>query len=125
MIAILAVTAVALVFVNLVGVMGLVSFWVGRRTRQMGVRRALGATRGAIRTYFLLENLVVVGTGALLGAGCAMVVNRALMIWFEVPHLPWPYLPAGWLTMIVLGQLAALVPASKGASLAPSIAIRG
>jgi putative ABC transport system permease protein len=125
MIAILVATAVALVFVNLVGVMGLVSFWVGRRTRQIGIRRALGATRGAIMAYFLVENLVVVGAGALLGAGCAMAVNRALMTWFEVPHLPWPYLPAGWLTMIVLGQLAALVPATTGASVAPSVAIRG
>ncbi|GLQ89171.1 hypothetical protein GCM10007898_27430 [Dyella flagellata] len=124
-IAILAVTAAALVFVNLVGVMGLVSFWVGRRTRQTGIRRALGATRGTILAYFLLENFVVVGAGALVGAGCALAVNRTLMTWFEVPHLPWLYLPAGWLTMILIGQLAALVPATMGASVAPSVAIRG
>jgi len=125
MISILLAIAVALVFVNAVGIMGLASFWVHRRTRQTGVRRALGATRLSVLTYFLQENLVVVGGGALLGVVLALALNRTLMAWFEVPHLFLSCLPVAWFAMILIGQLAAFVPALRASSVDPSAAIRG
>ncbi len=42
------------------GIVGLTSFWVGQRRKQIGVRRALGATRHDILSYFLTENLLIV-----------------------------------------------------------------
>jgi len=66
-----------------------------------------------------------VGGGALLGVVLALALNRILMAWFEVPHLSLSYLPVGWFAMILIGQLAAFVPALRASSVDPSAAIRG
>jgi hypothetical protein len=48
-----------LLAITAAGIVGLTSFWVGQRRKQIGVRRALGATRGDILSYFLTENLLI------------------------------------------------------------------
>src|SRR3546814_12788772 len=56
---------------DLGGIVGLSSFWVGQRRRSIGVRRALGATRGDILRYFQTENALIVGIGVEIGrASC-------------------------------------------------------
>ena len=54
---ILAVVCAALLAITAFGIVGLTSYWVAQRRRQIGIRRALGATRGAIVRYFQTENL--------------------------------------------------------------------
>ncbi|HET7267090.1 MAG TPA: FtsX-like permease family protein, partial [Oleiagrimonas sp.] len=58
---------VALLGVTALGIVGLASFWVSQRRKQIGVRRALGATRGDILRYFQTENFLIVTFGAALG----------------------------------------------------------
>ena len=53
----------ALLVITALGVIGLASFWVQQRTRQIGVRRALGATRGDILRYFQTENFILATVG--------------------------------------------------------------
>ena len=114
----------ALLVVTALGIVGLASFWVQQRTKQIGVRRALGATRGQILRYFQLENFILATLGILLGMLLAFGINQLLMSRYELPRLPWQYLPAGAAVLWILGQIAVLGPARRAASVPPAIATR-
>ena len=115
---------VALLLVTAMGIVGLASFWVQQRTRMIGTRRALGATEGQIRRYFQLENLLLTTTGIVIGLAGALALGQLLMQSYELPRLPWVYLPAGALALWLLGQVAVWVPARRAARLAPVAALR-
>jgi putative ABC transport system permease protein len=120
----LAGVCVALLAVTAFGIVGLVSFWVAQRTRMIGVRRALGATRGHIRSYFQVENGLLCGLGVLLGMLGALALSRWVIQAQGAPALPWFYLPVGALLLLAVGQLAVLAPARKAASLPAAAAMR-
>lgn len=115
---------IALLLVTAMGIVGLASFWVQQRTRMIGTRRALGATEGQIRRYFQLENLLLTTTGIAIGLAGAMGLSHLLMQSYELPRLPWIYLPAGAVSLWLLGQVAVWVPARRAARLAPVAALR-
>jgi putative ABC transport system permease protein len=115
---------VALLLVTAMGIVGLASFWVQQRTRMIGTRRALGATEGQIRRYFQLENLLLTTTGIAIGLAGAVALSQLLMQSYEVPRLPWAYLPVGAVALWLLGQVAVWVPARRAARLSPVAALR-
>jgi len=115
---------VALLGVTALGIAGLASFWVAQRRRQIGIRRAVGATRGDILRYFQAENFLIVTLGIALGAVAAIAINLMLMKLFEVPRLPLHYLPIGAIALWLLGQLAVLGPALRAAAVPPVVATR-
>ena len=114
-----------LLLVTALGVSGLASFWVQQRRRQIGMRRALGASRGDILRYFQTENFLIVGAGVALGVLLAYVLNLFLMHRFELDRLPPGYLALGALALWALGQLAVLGPALRAAAVPPVVATRG
>lgn len=114
----------ALLLVTALGIVGLASFWVQQRRRQIGIRRAIGATRGDILRYFQIENFLIVTGGIVLGMVLAFGANLALMKFYELPRLPLVYLPLGALVLWVLGQLAVLGPARRAAAVPPVVATR-
>ncbi|MEN4903435.1 FtsX-like permease family protein [Luteimonas sp. TWI1416] len=114
----------AMLLVTALGIVGLASFWVQQRTRQIGIRRALGATRGDILRYFQLENFLLAGLGIALGMALAYGGNLLLMRHFELARLPLSYLPLGAALLWLLGQLAVLGPALRAAAISPAIATR-
>jgi len=116
---------VALMVVTAFGIVGLASFWVQQRTRMIGTRRALGATKGQIRSYFQLENFMLSSAGIALGMAGAVALSLWLMRIYEIPRLPLAYLPVGALALWALGQLAVLAQARRAASLPPVQALRG
>ena len=118
-----SVTLVVLI-VTLIGIMGLTGFWVQQRTRQIGVRRALGARRVDILRYFQTENLLLATAGIALGCAAAIGINVWLMAHYAVPRLPIVYLPIGAVALWVLGQLAVLGPALRAAHVPPTTAMR-
>jgi putative ABC transport system permease protein len=115
---------VALLGVTAFGIVGLASFWVAQRRKQIGIRRALGATRADILRYFQTENFLIVTFGIALGVVLAIGINLALMKFFEVPRLPLWYLPVGVVALWLLGQLAVLAPALRAAAVPPVVATR-
>jgi len=117
-------TVLALLAVTAVGIVGLASFWVQQRTRQIGMRRALGATRGDILRYFQTENFLLATAGIVLGCAAAIGINVWLMAHYAVPRLPVMYLPIGALALWLLGQLAVLGPALRAARVPPTVAMR-
>lgn len=115
---------VALLVVTALGIVGLASFWVQQRTRQIGVRRALGATRGQILRYFQTENFLLATLGIAIGMILAYGLNQLLMGRYELPRLPLVYLPVGAVALWLLGQIAVYWPARRAASVPPALATR-
>jgi putative ABC transport system permease protein len=115
---------VALLVVTALGIVGLASFWVQQRTKQIGVRRALGATRGQVLRYFQTENFLLATLGIVLGMIGAFGINQLLMGHYELPRLPAWYLPVGAIVLWLLGQLAVLGPARRAAAVPPAVATR-
>ena len=106
------------------GIVGLTSFWVGQRRKQIGVRRALGATRADIRNYFLTENLLIGATGVVVGVALAIGLNLWMIAHVEMARLPLLYMLAGAVVLLLLGQGAALVPAMRASRVSPVEATR-
>ena len=115
---------IALLLVTGLGIVGLASFWVSQRRRMIGVRRALGATRGDILRYFQTENLLLATIGIALGMVLAYGINLFLMQHYELPRLPAVYFPIGAIALWVIGQLAVLGPALRAAAVPPVVATR-
>jgi putative ABC transport system permease protein len=110
--------------VSLLGALAVSSFQVAERKRQIGIRRALGATRADIILYFLVETSIGAALGSLLGLGGAgalfLVMRRVFLhIAFEA-HFAALTALALWLTSL----LATLVPALRAARVPPSVAAR-
>ncbi|TDK23215.1 FtsX-like permease family protein [Luteimonas aestuarii] len=120
----LAIVCVALLFITALGIVGLASFWVQQRTKQIGVRRALGATKGQILRYFQTENFLLATIGIVLGMLAAYGINQFLMSQYELPRLPLHYLPVGAVALWLLGQIAVFGPARRAAAVPPAIATR-
>ncbi|MBD9536796.1 FtsX-like permease family protein [Stenotrophomonas sp. STM01] len=114
----------AMLLVTALGIIGLASFWVQQRTKQIGIRRALGATRRQIIGYFQTENLLLTGFGIVLGMLLAFAGNQVLMHYFEIDRLPLYYLPVGAVLLLLLGQVAVIGPALRAAAIPPIVATR-
>lgn len=117
------VTSLVLVF-SALGIFGLATFNVNTRTRQIGTRRAVGARRRDIVSYFMAENWIVTSLGVLLGCGLALAVGYWLSTEFSLPRLNLYFLVGGVVGLWVLGQLAAWQPALRAAKVSPAMATR-
>jgi putative ABC transport system permease protein len=122
---ILGVVCAALLAVTAFGIVGLTSYWVAQRRRQIGIRRALGATRNAIIRYFQTENFMIAAAGAVAGVALAVAVNLWMVNSFEMARLNTAYAFVGAIIVLLLGQAAVLWPALRAASVPPALATRG
>ena len=120
----MAAVCVLLLLATAGGIVGLSSFWVSQRRRSIGVRRALGATRGDILRYFQTENALIVGIGVVLGVALGIAGNLSLMTHYELPRMPLWVLGIGALLLWLLGQLAVFGPARRAAAVPPVEATR-
>jgi putative ABC transport system permease protein len=107
------------------GTVGLTMYWVSQRRRQIGLRRALGARRIDILRYFHTENLLVAGTGAVLGVLGGLGANLWMATHMGTQRMSWVYIGIGALIVLLLCQLAVVWPAYRAASTPPSLATRG
>ena len=120
----LVLVCVVMLAVTAFGIVGLTSFWVAQRRRQIGIRRAVGATRGDILSYFRTENFLLTGMGVVIGMVLAFGINVYLMQHYEMDRMPWYYLPGSAIALWLLGQLAVLGPALRAAAVPPVVATR-
>jgi putative ABC transport system permease protein len=111
-------------FVALLGPVAVSSFLVAERTAQIGVRRALGATRFDVIRYFLVENALAMALGTSVGALLTVPFFLFMRRYFYGAELrPWMLILTAAL-LFVDGTLAALLPALRASRIAPSVAAR-
>ncbi|MDH3990573.1 MAG: FtsX-like permease family protein [Gammaproteobacteria bacterium] len=121
---VLAVVISLLIGLTALVIVGLSSFHVTQRTKQIGTRRALGATRMHIIREFILENWLITTAGALLGTILTVAVAYWLEVSFQLPRLDWRFLPAGIGALWLLSTIAVIEPARRAASVPPAVATR-
>jgi putative ABC transport system permease protein len=124
MIKILSTVMIILTIVTALGIVGLASFSVNQRKKQIGTRRALGASQSAIVRYFMIENFLISSIGVVLGAALTIGLNIILVNTFGLDRIDWFYIPIGMLVLWLVGQAAVFGPAKKAANIPPALATR-
>jgi predicted permease len=118
------VSALALIL-GVVGLYAVLSYVVAQRTREIGVRMALGATAGAVRRQVVSQGVKVVAVGVVIGVGVAVGSTRFLStLLYDVKAVDPLVFAAMALTMIGMGVLASYVPARRASNVDPIEALR-
>lgn len=108
-----------------IGVMNIMLVSVTERTREIGVRKALGATRGKILLQFLIEAVMLTLLGGLIGIGLGYGGSYIVSVFAKWPPLvSWEVVLGGVLFSMTLGIIFGLIPANKAAKLDPIEALR-
>jgi putative ABC transport system permease protein len=119
-----AISAIALLAAG-IGIMNIMLVSVSERTREIGVRKAIGATKRTILTQFLIEAVVICQMGGLLGIALGLGGGNILALMLEIP----PVLPIGWALLglavtSLIGIIFGVYPAWKASNLDPIEALR-
>jgi predicted permease len=111
--------------ISCVGIYGVISFTVARRTREIGIRMALGARRGQVVGLVLKQALILTVTGCAIGLGVALALSRiaASLLYGVSPTDTATFLGVPVL-LLLIALLACLAPARRAASVDPIHALR-
>jgi ABC-type antimicrobial peptide transport system permease subunit len=117
--------AILAVLLACVGLYGLLAYTVVRRTREIGVRMALGATRQSVMRTIVGEALMLVLAGIAIGIPCTMAIGRfsRSLLYGLAPSDPATILAAGG-GFLAVAAAAALWPAMRASSIEPMQALR-
>ena len=121
---ILTTVIITLTIITGFGIVGLAIFSINRRTKQIGTRRALGATRWQIMRYFMVENMLISSLGIVIGCVGAVSLNMWLVKTFELAPINIELILFGVIALFIVGQLAVLYPARKASMISPATATR-
>ncbi|RTE55004.1 ABC transporter permease [Arenibacter aquaticus] len=125
------IVGVATILAGVIGIGNILLISVKERTKELGVRRALGATPREVRSLIILESVfltMIAGVmGIILGAGVLSIINKMtaeLDFPYANPTVPIPYVLGALAIMVVLGTLIGLIPAQRAVSIKPIDALR-
>jgi ABC-type antimicrobial peptide transport system permease subunit len=125
--AVLVIIAVIALVISGIGIMNIMLVTVTERTREIGIRRAIGARRAEILQQFLLEASLISGVGAILGVfagvSIAVIVQLLLPRNLRVP-VPWIAVVAALTVSCLTGTFFGYLPASKASALQPTDSLR-
>jgi putative ABC transport system permease protein len=121
---IMLVSAIALLAAG-VGIMNIMMVSVTERTREIGIRKAIGARRNNILTQFVLEAVVLSELGGAIGIILGIISGNLLAVFFHVPPIiPWDWVAIGFLICSAIGVIFGVYPAWKASNLDPIEALR-
>jgi predicted permease len=113
------------VFLVCLGLFGVISQWVGQRTREIGVRMALGATAPGLRWLVLRQAFLLVAAGMLAGLPAALAAAQALKgLLYGVPPVHPPTIALALLILLAVATAAAYLPARRASRVDPMQALR-
>lgn len=125
------VVGIATILAGVIGIGNILLISVKERTKELGVRRALGATPREVRSQIILESVfltVIAGImGIILGAGVLSLINKLTQdtdFPYTNPTVPIPYIIGALAIMVVLGTLIGLIPAQRAVRIKPIDALR-
>jgi putative ABC transport system permease protein len=125
------IVGVATILAGVIGIGNILLISVKERTKELGVRRALGATPSEVRSQIILESVfltIIAGIfGIVLGAGVLSLINSFTKdsdFPYTNPTVPIPYVLGALVIMVVLGTLIGLIPAQRAVSIKPIDALR-
>ncbi len=108
-----------------VGLMNIMLVSVSERTREIGVRKAMGATSKAIRTQFLVESILIGQLGGFLGIFLGVLAGNLISLLLDSSFvIPWGWILLGFFLTLVVGILSGLLPAARAARLDPIESLR-
>ena len=108
-----------------IGLMNIMLVSVTERTREIGIRKAIGATRHTIRNQFLAEAIVIAQFGGLLGIILGIAIGNALALSIGTSFIiPWNWIIWGVVVCFVVALASGIIPAVKAAKLDPIDALR-
>ena len=130
--AVLILVALIALVISGVGIMNIMLVTVKERTREIGIRKAIGATRDAIRYQFLMEAMAISGTGALAGIAIGVAIPLALGLLIRlIPGAEGIEVPVSWVSVLVAfivscstGLIFGYLPANRAAQLEPTESLR-
>jgi putative ABC transport system permease protein len=125
LVVILAIFGAIVGFIALLGAIAVSSFLVAERTRQIGIRRALGATRLDVIRYFLVENSIATACGTTIGVFVTLAMFLLMRNVFTDLAFKWRYVALTGFLLWFDATLAAMIPARRAADIPPSVASRG
>jgi len=121
---VLLVSSIALLAAG-VGIMNIMLVSVTERTREIGIRKAIGAQRSAILTQFLIEAVILCELGGLVGIVLGILGGNAVGLALELPAvIPWEWVTIGVVVCSAVGLVFGVYPAWKAAALDPIEALR-
>jgi putative ABC transport system permease protein len=116
--------AVVALILAATGIYSVLAYAVAQRSREIGIRMALGARPGEVRGLFLRRGAILVGLGLILGLGLSLALARVMESQAGVSwHDPVPFL-VGFAALGILGAIACLVPAQRATKVDPLVALR-
>lgn len=126
------VVGLATILAGVIGIGNILLISVKERTKELGIRRALGATPGEVRSLIIMESVfltLMAGViGIILGAGVLSIINKMTADTTDFPYtnptVPIPLVIGALLVMVVLGTLIGLIPAQRAVSIKPIDALR-
>lgn len=108
-----------------IGVMNIMLVSVSERTREIGIRKAVGASRKAIVAQFLTETVFICQLGGVIGIVLGILAGNGMALWIETePVIPLWAVMMGFFGMLVIGLLFGVYPAYKAAQLDPIESLR-
>jgi ABC-type antimicrobial peptide transport system permease subunit len=108
----------------LVGLYGLMSYSVSRRTREIGIRMAVGADRGGVIKMVLRQGLLLTGIGVAIGVAVSLVFGRVLTSGMGFPSFDPRVFAAVPVALVAMAALSAYVPARRASRIDPVQALR-
>jgi ABC-type antimicrobial peptide transport system permease subunit len=122
---VLAAAAAAALLLGMVGIYGVVSYVVSRRTREIGIRMALGAQAGAVRRMVVRQGLALAALGVVIGVAGALILSSlmASLLFGVAPTDPATY-GAVTAALLAVAWLACWVPAARAARVKPTLALQ-
>ncbi|MEQ1554796.1 MAG: ABC transporter permease [Ferruginibacter sp.] len=120
---------IAIAFITLVGaaigLMNIMLVAVNERTKEIGLTKALGATRKDIRAQFLFESVIISLLGAIVGIVSGVLIGNIVAILLKTGFvIPWLWVAIAVIVCTIVGLLAGLIPAIKASKLDPIVALR-